>query len=322
MTAAAERRRLMPASLFVGLVAGTLALAILGAILPSYYVGLLTEALILAIFAMSLDLLLGYTGLPSLGHAAFFGAGGYGVAILSIKLGLDWSLALPCAMVLGLALAALSGLLVLRTGGVFFLMITLATAQVLWAIAFGWRDVTGGDDGLPGVLRPDFGIESFALSNTENFFYLILVIFVLSTIAMFILTKSPFGLAIRGIRDSESRMQALGYNVWLHKYIVFIVSGGFATLAGIAMAYYKRFVSPENLSVAISAEALLMVILGGAGTLFGSVVGALVIVALSNFISAFTDRWVLILGLIYVLVVVFAPTGVVGEIRSRIGGRA
>jgi len=171
-------------------------------------------------------------------------------------------------------------------------------------------------------MRPKLELGDISFASTENYFYLVLAIFGLSWLAMFVLTKSPFGYAIRGIRDSESRMQALGYNVWLHKYIMFIIAGGFASLAGILMAYHKRFVSPEILSVAISAEGLLMVILGGAGTLFGSFVGAVAIVFLSNYISAYTDRWVLILGLIYVLVVVLAPTGIIGELRSRLGGRS
>jgi len=322
MTGSSKRARNRFPYQVAGLAVGVAALAILGPALPSYYTGLLTEALILGLFAMSLDLLLGYTGLPSLGHAAYFGAGGYGVAVLSVKLGIEWWLAAAGGLLLGLVVAAVFGLLALRTRGVFFLMITLALAQVLWAVAFGWRDVTGGDDGLPGVMRPKLELGDISFASTENYFYLVLAIFGLSWLAMFVLTKSPFGYAIRGIRDSESRMQALGYNVWLHKYIMFIIAGGFASLAGILMAYHKRFVSPEILSVAISAEGLLMVILGGAGTLFGSFVGAVAIVFLSNYISAYTDRWVLILGLIYVLVVVLAPTGIIGELRSRLGGRS
>lgn len=301
-----------------GLFVGALALALLGSILPSYYVGLLTEALILGIFAMSLDLLLGYTGLASLGHAAYFGAGAYGVAILSVKLGLAWWWAAIGGALLGVFAAAVFGVLALRTSGVFFLMITLALAQVLWAIAFGWRAVTGGDDGLPGVGRPDLGFAGVSLGASTDYFYAVLVIFLGSSLAMLVLTMSPVGYALRGIRNNERRMQALGYNVWLTKYMVFVISGGFAALAGILMAYHKKFVSPEVLSVALSAEALLMVILGGAGTLFGPVVGAMAIVFLSNVISAYSDRWVLILGVIYVLVVLFAPAGIIGEIRAKL----
>ena len=305
-----------------GLLAGAVVLALLGSVLPSYYVGLLTEALILGIFAMSLDLLLGYTGLPSLGHAAYFGAGAYGVAILSVKLGLAWWWAAIGGAAFGVFAAAVFGVLALRTSGVFFLMITLALAQVLWAIAFGWRAVTGGDDGLPGVARPDLGFAGVSLGTAANYYYAVLAIFLVSSLAMLVLTMSPIGYALRGIRDNERRMQALGYNVWLTKYIVFVISGGFAALAGILMAYHKKFVSPEVLSVALSAEALLMVILGGAGTLFGSVVGAMAIVFLSNVISAYSDRWVLILGVIYVLVVIFAPAGIIGELRAKLRERA
>jgi len=314
----ADRRR-ATLSRIVATAAALITLVILGAALPSYFVGLLTEALILALFAMSLDLLLGYTGLASLGHAAYFGTGAYVAGLLTVKLGVSWELASLAALGSSVLVAAIYGLLTLRTTGVYFLMITLALAQILWAIAFRWNRVTGGDDGLPGIGRPDLGLSWFSLLNNENYFYFVLAIVTVSAIAMYVIVRSPFGLALQGIRESESRMAALGHNPWLVKYLVFLISGFFAGLAGVLYGYFKGFVNPDALSVVMSAEVLLMVILGGAGTLVGPFIGALVIVLLSNLISAFTDRWVLILGLIYVLVVLLAPNGLVGLVRSWFG---
>jgi branched-chain amino acid transport system permease protein len=286
-------------------------------ILSEYYLGLVIQMMIYALFAMSLDILLGYTGLPSLGHAAYFGIAAYTVGIISLRLGVHPGLALAAGLISTVVMSAIFGLLAIRTHGAYFLMITLALAQVVWGVAFKWHSLTGADDGLSGVPRPSLGIP-FSLSNTTNFYFFILVLFVLLTGILCMIVYSSFGRALTGIRESEIRMQALGYNVWLYKYLAFIIAGTFAGLAGILFTYYNGIVNPATLSVVLSAKVLLMVILGGAGTLFGPVLGAGIIVLLENVISAETKRWLFIMGALFVVVLLFAPEGIVGTLKTKL----
>jgi branched-chain amino acid transport system permease protein len=284
--------------------------------LTSYQLGVLTKMLILAIFATSLNLILGYAGLPSLGHAAYFGVASYTVGLLAVKGSAHLWLQVGAALALAALTAALFGLLALRTSGSYFLMITLALAQVLWGISFGWRSFTGGDDGLPGVPRPGAGLP-WSLVDGVRFYYCVLVVFALAIVGVWWIIRSPFGRALVGIRENERRMEVLGYNTWAHKYAAFVLAGTLAGVAGILFVFYNGFVSPADLSVVVSATALIMVILGGAGTLLGPTVGSGVIVFLENAISARTQRWLLVLGLIYVGVSLFAPAGILGLLRSR-----
>lgn len=283
--------------------------------LSSYQTGLATKMLILALFAMSLDLLLGYAGLASLGHAAFFGVAAYAVGLLTLRAGLNPWAAFPIALLAATLTGALYGLLALRARGTYFLMITLALAQVLWGIAFGWRTMTGGDDGLPNVPRPQLGLP-WSLSDTVPFYYFVLLVVGAAAVLLVCIVRSPFGYALRGIRESESRMLALGYNAWRYKYLAFVLAAVFAGLSGALYAVYNRFVGIEYLHVIRSAEALLMVILGGAGTLVGPAIGAALIVLLENVISNYTQRWLLILGAIYVVVTLVAPRGLVGLVQA------
>jgi branched-chain amino acid transport system permease protein len=293
--------------------AGAIAILALFIALPEllrpYYLGLATKMLIFALFAMSLDLLLGYTGLASLGHAAYFGVAAYTVSLLILRAGVDSGIAFPAAVCAAAVTGALFAPLALRARGSYFLMITFALAQVVWSVAFGWRSLTNGDDGMPGVVRPYFG---WSLDNTTSFYYFVLVVVGVAALLLLAIVKSPFGRALRGIRESESRMQALGYDVWRHQYVAFVLSALFAGIAGALYAYFNRFVGPEYLSVVQSAEALIMVILGGAGTLLGPALGAALIVFLEDFVSSLTEHWVLVLGIIYVLVTLFAPRGLIG----------
>lgn len=289
--------------------AGALILIVLPFALSSYQLGLATKMLIFALFATSLNLILGYAGLPSLGHAAYFGVGAYTVGLLLVKVLDNFWLAFGAGLAASTAAAALFGLLALRTKGAYFLMITLALSQVVWGLAFGWRALTGGDDGLPGVPRP--------FADGRSFYYFTLTITALGMAAFWLVVRSPFGAALAGIRESERRMQVLGYNTWLHKYAAFVISGALAGAAGNLFAYYNGFVSPAYLSVVLSASALIMVILGGAGTLFGPALGAALIVILENAVSAQTERWLTVLGLIYIGVTFFAPAGLIGLARER-----
>ncbi len=290
------------------------ALAVLPLTLSSYQVDLLTKTLIFAIFAMSLNLSLGYAGLPSLGHAAYFGVGAYTVGLLTVRVWNNFWVDMACGLAAAAVAAALFGLLAHRAEGSYLVMITLA--QVLWGIAFGWRRLTGGDDGLPGIPRPAEGLP-LSLADGRRFYYLVLVCFVVTVGVLALVTRSPFGRALVGIRESARRMEVLGYDTWRYKYVAFVLAGLFAGLAGNLFVYYNGFVSPAYLSIVFSAAALIMVILGGAGTLLGPVLGSAVIVYLENAVSAYTQRWLLVLGLVYVAVTLFVPEGLVGLLRRR-----
>ncbi len=307
--------------IFMALIAGVILLLVLPKILAPYYLGLAVKMMIFALFAMSLDLLIGFTGMASLGHAAYFGLSAYATGLLALKLGWNVWLALPAGLIMSGLAAVLFGLLALRTRGSYFLMITLALSQLMWGIAFGWRSLTGGDDGLPNVPRPDLGI-GLSMADGVNFYYFVLLIAAIAAVLMVRIVASPFGYALRGIRESETRMLALGYNVWLYKFSIFVMAALFAGLAGVLYVYYNRFVSPDYIHVARSAEVLLMVILGGAGTLIGPAFGAAIIVLFENLISAYTERWVMLMGFIYLIVALFAPNGIAGLIRDYRDKRA
>jgi branched-chain amino acid transport system permease protein len=282
---------------------------------------LITQALVFAILAMSLDILLGYTGLPSLGQAAYLGMGAYLTAILATEfefgLGPSFWVLIVLGFVIGALTAALFGLFAIRATGVYFLMITLALGQCVWGLAYRWNSVTGGDNGinLPG--RPEFGID---LANDVTFFYVVFGFFVATLAALHLLVRSPFGRSLVGIRESELRMRILGYNTWLHKYIAFIIAGGFGGLAGVLWAFLNGLVSPEDVILTTSVDALLMVVLGGPGTLVGGAIGAGVVVFLREYLSTLVPWWQYVLGGVYVLTILYLPGGLMGipeRIRQR-----
>ncbi len=292
--------------------------ALVAPLLPPYPLTLLTQALIFAMLAMSLDLLLGYTGLPSLGHAAYFGVAAYAVALLATERQAGFVVCFVVGVALATAAAAVCGLVAIRATGTYFLMITLALGMVVWGLAFRWVSLTKGDNGVSGVPRPELGLP-WSLWNPLPFLYFTLAATAVAWLLLGILVRSPFGMTLKGIRESESRMRALGYNVWLHKYLAFIIAGAFAGFAGTLWAYYNGFVSPTDVQLVTSVETLLMVALGGPGTLAGPAVGAAAIVFLKNFVSVYTKRWLLILGAVYIGVILFAPRGIVGAIRGDRG---
>jgi branched-chain amino acid transport system permease protein len=299
------------------LVAGLLVAGVAGVVAPflsAYPLTLLTQAAIVAILAMSLDVLLGYTGLPSLGHAAYFGVAAYAVGILSTDYQRGFLTCLAVGLLAAALTAAVFGLLAIRASGTYFLMITLALGMVVWGLAFRWVSMTKGDNGIAGVPRPDLPLP-WSLGTPLPFFYFTLAAALLAWSLLGLLVRSPFGLGLMGIRESESRMRALGYNVWLHKYLAFVVAGTFAGFAGVFWAYYNGFVSPVDVQLVTSVETLLMVALGGPGTLAGPALGAAAIVFLKNFVSVYTKRWLLILGAVYIGVILFAPRGVLGAFR-------
>jgi len=291
------------------------ALAALGPVLPAYPLTLITQALILGILAMSLDVLLGYTGLPSLGQAAYFGVAAYAVALLSTERQVGLVGCAAAGIGLAIVTAAVFGVIAIRARGTYFLMITLALGMVVWGLAFRWVSLTKGDNGVSGVLRP--ALAGVSLSAPLPFFYFALLSAATAWTLLGLLVVSPFGLGLKGIRGSESRMEALGYNVWLHKYVAFVLAGAFGGAAGVLWAYYNGFVGPTDVQLLTSVEALLMVALGGPGTLVGPALGAGLIVFLKNFVSVYTKRWLLILGAVYIGVILFAPHGVVGALRRH-----
>jgi len=292
-------------------------LALVPLLLPQYYVGLVARALIWAILATSVGMMLGQLGLASVGHGVFFGIAAYTEAIVIQHMVANAILATLVSLLTTVFAAAIFGLLTTRTKDIFFLMIMLAICQVFYAIAFSWRSVTGGDDGLPGILTRQI-IPWVSLESTQAFYVFVLVIFLMTMGGFWLLINSPFGLTLRGIRDSESRMRALGYNVWLYKYLAFIISGLISGIAGILNAFYDLTPNPSNFGLILSSTALLMVILGGPGTLAGPILGALVIVFLQDFVSDFTDRWLMVLGFVYVLVVLVFPEGILGAFNKML----
>ena len=278
-----------------------------------FYVNLVTQIFIAAIFAASLNLLVGYGGLPSLGHACFLGVAAYLSALMSLRWGLDHSLSAPLALVGTVLMAGLFGLIALRATGLGFLMLTLALSQVLWGTANRWVAVTEGDNGLRGLTRPQvFGMN---LDDSITFYFFALLVAVFSFWMIARLVASPFGAALQGTRDQARRMSALGHNVWLIRWITFVYAGFWGGVSGLLFVYYHKYIHPASLSLTNSAEAMLSVIAGGAGTLAGPAIGAAIILLLKNYVSAYVERWNMLLGFVFVLIVVFMPDGLVPGIK-------
>ncbi len=274
-----------------------------------YYVNLATQVLIAAMFASSLNLLVGYAGLTSLGHAGYLGLAAYISGWLMLNVGWGAGASALLAVAGTTVIAAVFGVVALQASGISFLMITLALGQILWGVAYRWADVTGGDNGLSGLSRPSpFGID---LGQPTYFYFFTLAVMASMWCAIAIWMQSPFGASIRATRDQPRRMSALGFNVWLIRWITFVVSGFFGAVAGVMYVYYHQFISPHSLSLANSAEMLLMVIAGGPGTLVGPVLGAGTVVLLKNLASAWIDRWTMLLGFVYLFIVLFVPGGLV-----------
>ena len=274
-----------------------------------FFVNLGSQILIFAVFAASINLLLGYGGLATLGHASYLGVAAYCSALLGLKLGLaHWATA-PLALAGTTAMAALFGLIALRASGLGFLMLTLALSQVLWGTAYRWVGLTDGDNGLRGLTRPaPFGIN---LDDAHAFYWFTLAVCAVSIWLMARFVDSPFGAALKGARDQPRRMSALGHDVWLVRWISFVYAGFWGAVAGLLFVYYHKYIHPISLSLTNSAEGLLAVIAGGSGTLAGPIVGAAIVMLLKNYVSSYIERWNMLLGFVFVLIVVFMPEGVV-----------
>ncbi|MEA3193199.1 MAG: branched-chain amino acid transport system permease protein [Betaproteobacteria bacterium] len=278
-----------------------------------YYINLASQIFIFAVFAASINLLLGYGGLPTLGHAAYLGVAAYLSALVALKLGLGHLAAAPAALIGTTLMAAAFGLIALRATGLGFLMLTLALSQVLWGTALRWVSMTDGDNGLRGLARPaPFGIN---LDGAAAFYYFSLVITVIAIAFMARFVASPFGAALKGTRDQARRMSALGHDVWMIRWLTFIYAGFWGGVSGLLFVYYHKYIHPVSLSLANSAEGLLAVIAGGSGTLAGPLVGAAIVMLLKNYVSGYVERWNMLLGFVFVVIVVFMPEGVVPGVK-------
>jgi branched-chain amino acid transport system permease protein len=228
---------------------------------------------------------------------------------------LNFWILLLLGVLFSMLLAALTGLIILRSSGPYFFMLTLAFGQLVFAVAWKWRSLTGGDDGLPGISRPQIGFNIMT-GESRAFYYIVLFIFLTGFLLLWKLIASPLGRSMKGVRESETRMQALGYNIWLIKYAAYVLAAGFAAAAGVLNAFFNGFVSPQELNWTLSGMIMLMVIIGGTGTLAGPAIGAAIIVILQNWSSSYTDRWPLLTGSIFVLCVMFARNGVAGKLQE------
>jgi branched-chain amino acid transport system permease protein len=278
-----------------------------------FYINLVSQIFIAAIFATSLNLLVGYGGLVSLGHASWIGLAAYTSAWLYLRLGFGHWLTAPLALVVTTLIAGLFGWIALRATGLGFLMITLALSQVLWGTAYRWASVTNGDNGLSGLTRPTpFGVS---IDGPVAFYYFSLTVTIVAIWMMARFVNSPFGAALRGSRDESRRMSALGHNVWLVRWLTFVYSGFWGAVAGLLFVYYHKYIHPTALSLTSSAEGLLGVIAGGAGTVAGPIVGAAIVLILKSYVSAYLERWNMLLGAVFVVIVIFMPDGVVPGFR-------
>lgn len=273
-------------------------------------VSILTKILIFALLAMSLDLIFGYAGLWSLGHAGLFGAGAYTTGILMTRYGVTslW-LSAPAGILMATLVAAIFGLIALRVSGIYFLLVTFALGQLVYGVCMKWYELTGGKDGISGIPYPDLGF-SFSFSPI-SFYYLALTVVAICVFALYLITKSPFGYSLQGIRENETRMRHLGYNTWLYKYIAFVISGLFAGVAGALYIYFYGHIAPVSIGFVASSTVILLVLIGGSGTLWGAAIGSAVLMSLEYFASILVPgRWPLILGACFIVIVMFLRGGI------------
>jgi branched-chain amino acid transport system permease protein len=291
-----------------------LALLALPFVMTDYPRALISEIFIFAIFAMSLDLLLGFTGLMSLGHAAFFGLGAYAVAVLGTQFGVNAWLGVAAGIGVAGCGAALIGFFCVRTGGIPFLMLTLAFSQLVFSVALKWRDVTGGSDGIAIAERP--GFFGYDLSHSLVMYFMALSFFALTYWGLRRLLNAPLGHAFVGIRENEQRMMAIGYPTRAYKLISFTIAGAIAGLAGGLYAIFNGFISADAVYWTASGDILIMTMLGGAGTLIGPALGAAIVLLMKNVVSSYSEHWLAIIGITFICCVMFFPGGLWGSLQK------
>jgi branched-chain amino acid transport system permease protein len=282
-------------------------------LLDGYRTFLLTEILVFGLFAASLDLLIGYSGLASLGHGGYFGVGAYAAGLLALHATSNAFAQIAVASSIAAGVALVTGVFAVRSRGVYFLMLTLAFGQLLWVLALNWTSLTGGSNGIYGLPVPTLAGTSEWLVSRDNFYWYTLGVFVVGYAVLRVIARSPFGRALGAIRENETRMRSLGYNVPLYKLAVFTVAGGMAGYAGALACQQPRFFSPEGMSFEVSAVAVVAIIIGGQRSLLGAVLGAAVYYVLRDQLSdVLASHWQIILGAIFVLIVYLLPEGLVG----------
>ena len=280
-----------------------------------YATTILRDMLVLGIFALSLDVLVGVAGMPSLGHAAFFGGGAYAAGIVAQRFGSDdLLLGLGAAMLVAASLAFVIGLFAVRAAGIFFLMLTLAFAQMVFAVAFQATELTGGSNGLAGVHRPTFAGLDF--NAADALFQLVACVFIAVLVALWRLRSSAYGRALAGLRENERRMRALGYDTLRLRLSAFVIAGAFAGLGGALSAYALRFVSTNDVGVSRSVEGFVSVLIGGTGTLLGPAIGAVVVLYVERVLSSAIPFSQTVLGVVFIVFVVAARQGIVGLARA------
>jgi branched-chain amino acid transport system permease protein len=256
--------------------------------------------------------LLGHAGLFSLCHAAFFAVSAYTTAILQVRYGVSGPAAVAAGVLAGTLLGMVFGLSV-RTRGVYFILVTLAMGYIIWGVGYRWTALTGGDSGITNVPAPAIG--GMKITNASQFYYLVLTVVVIVLAVYHRLVNSPFGLALRGIKTGEPRMRSLGFRPAAHLYAAFVLSSFMASIAGVLYVYLNRFVNPVAASLHNNVEAVLMAIVGGSGTLLGPFIGAALVLGLRNWVSTFFELHLVVMGLVFIAVVIWAPGGVIGLVR-------
>ena len=301
------------------LIAGLAVAAAIPLFAGEFWVTLLSQIMIFGLLALSVDLLLGNAGLFSLCHASFFAVAAYTTALLQVRYGATTALAAPAGILAGTLLSFVFAFAV-RTRGVYFILITLAFGYIVWGVAYRWASFTGGDNGVTNVPFPAVG--GMRVANATQYYYVVLIAVVLCGLVYRLLMSSPFGLTLRGIKSSESRMRSLGYDVGRHLYVAFVLSGIFASIGGVLYVYFNRFVNPTAAAFPVSVEAALMAIVGGSGTILGPFLGSGIILVLRNWVSGFFHYYTAMLGIVFIVTVLWAPQGIMGLVaRWRAGNR-
>ncbi|MBI5969018.1 MAG: branched-chain amino acid ABC transporter permease [Deltaproteobacteria bacterium] len=281
---------------------------------PVMWKHLATEIFIIALFAMSLNMVLGRGGLPSFGHACFYCVGGYTIALFMMKLHFPFAIAVIAAPVVAAIFAAIIGYFSVRLTGIHFAILTLGFSQLVWAIAHKWYGFTKGDDGITGIPVPA------ALRGITHYYYFVFVILITCLLLIRIVQNSPFGNTIVAIRENRERVTFSGLKVWHHLWLNFVIAGFFAGLAGSLLVLLNRAVFPDFGYWTKSAGVVLMCIFGGVGAFIGPIVGAAIITLLEHYISIYTFYWQLVLGCLIVILVIFLPGGICGFIENRLRG--
>jgi branched-chain amino acid transport system permease protein len=280
--------------------------------LGTFWLSLLMEILIFGLLALSVELLLGHAGMFSVCQAAFFAVSAYTVAILQVRYGQPTIVAVPAGLGAAVILSLIYGIAV-RTRGVYFILVTIALGHILWGVSWTWVSFTNGEGGITNVPAPALG--SLSITNHSSYYYLVLAVVVVCVLGYRILIRSPFGLTLRGIRESESRMRTLGYHCGAHKYTAFVLSGTLSGLAGLLYIYFNKFVSPANAEFFLSIEAALMVLVGGTGTIIGPFIGSAIILWIRNYVGAYIEQWMIVMGVVFIITMIWTPDGILGMVR-------